>query len=419
MKKKILLLGDDIRAITGVSHICKQLILSSVDKYDWVQIAAQKRNPNEGNIIDVSQSVDEMLNTENSYVRLYCVSGYGTQTLIRNVITSESPDVILHMTDPRCWDWLYRMEHEIRKHIPLCYYHVWDNYPLPEFNLSAYLSCDWIGCISKVTRDCVTQIVGKNTQHTYVPHGVDLDVFTPLDQETSEICRTNLLEDTCEFMIFSNNVNIRRKQLLTLIEGYDKFCQKLKSSASKSVLLLHTNPTNPTGSNLYDAVDSLYPDRNIIFSNQMVPAETLNQMYNAADVTINVASNEGFGLATIESLATETPIIVNKTGGLAEQIDDDNTWGIGITPSVKNLIGSPAVPYIYDDLCSSDAIADAIFEIYEKGSSQRKDMGKLGRQFLIDSKYTLDDMCKGIFKGLESAMKNHVPRNSFECIKAI
>ena len=36
---------------------------------------------------------------------------------------------------------------------------------------------------------------------------------------------------------------------------------------------------------------------------------------------MNISDAEGFGLATLESLACETPIIVNMTGGLQEQVD--------------------------------------------------------------------------------------------------
>ena len=47
----------------------------------------------------------------------------------------------------------------------------------------------------------------------------------------------------------------------------------------------------------------------------------MNILYNVADVTINIASNEGFGLATAESLMAGTPIVVNVTGGLQDQWD--------------------------------------------------------------------------------------------------
>ena len=118
MKKKILLLGDDIRVVSGVSRICKQLILSGIHKYDWVQIAAQKNNPDNGNVIDVSDSVDTLMGYGGSYVRLYCSSGYGNPSILRQVMSVEPPDAILHITDPRYWGWMYRMENEIRRTTP-------------------------------------------------------------------------------------------------------------------------------------------------------------------------------------------------------------------------------------------------------------------------------------------------------------
>ena len=50
-------------------------------------------------------------------------------------------------------------------------------------------------------------------------------------------------------------------------------------------------------------------------------------LYNMADVTINIASNEGFGLGTAESLMAGVPIIVNVTGGLQDQCGFKNKDG--------------------------------------------------------------------------------------------
>ena len=76
-------------------------------------------------------------------------------------------------------------------------------------------------------------------------------------------------------------------------------------------------------------------------------------MYNAADFTINISDAEGFGLATLESLACGTPIIVNMTGGLQEQVTDGENWfGFGLQPASKAVIGSLQVPYIYEDRIS-------------------------------------------------------------------
>ena len=62
------------------------------------------------------------------------------------------------MTDPRFYGWLWEIENEIRANIPMVYYHVWDNFPAPEFNPHFIRSTDQIVCISKVTqmncKDC-------------------------------------------------------------------------------------------------------------------------------------------------------------------------------------------------------------------------------------------------------------------------
>jgi len=76
-------------------------------------------------------------------------------------------------------------------------------------------------------------------------------------------------------------------------------------------------------------------------------------MYNAADYTIGISDAEGFGLSALESLSCGTPIIVNMTGGLQEQVTDGKNWfGWGIQPASKAVIGSLQVPYIYEDRIS-------------------------------------------------------------------
>ena len=84
-------------------------------------------------------------------------------------------------------------------------------------------------------------------------------------------------------------------------------------------------------------------------------------MYNIADCTLNISDAEGFGLATLESLSCQTPIIVNMTGGLQEQVTDGDDWfGIGIEPASKAIIGSQSVPYIYEDRISKEDFKAAL-----------------------------------------------------------
>ena len=55
---------------------------------------------------------------------VYPVDGYGNQEILRSVIRNHKPDALWFMTDPRFWSWLWMIEHEIRPHMPMIYYHV-------------------------------------------------------------------------------------------------------------------------------------------------------------------------------------------------------------------------------------------------------------------------------------------------------
>ena len=76
------------------------------------------------------------------------------------------------MTDPRFYEWLWEIENEIRPLMPMVYYHVWDNFPAPNFNERFYSSNDFIATISKVT-DEIVKLVSPNVRREYVPHAVD------------------------------------------------------------------------------------------------------------------------------------------------------------------------------------------------------------------------------------------------------
>ena len=84
-----------------------------------------------------------------------------------------------------------------------------------------------------------------------------------------------------------------------------------------------------------------------------------------ADCTINISDAEGFGLATLESLACGTPIVVNMTGGLQEQVTDGEEWfGIGLEPISKAVIGSQEIPWIYEDRLNKEQVVEAMVKIF-------------------------------------------------------
>ena len=310
---------------------------------------------------------------------IWPIDGYGNPDQVRGMIHQQKPDILWFMTDPRFFQWLWGIENEIRAHVPMVYYHVWDNYPYPTFNRPNYLSNDHIACISKLTHDIV-QTVTPEVESTYIPHAVDGDVFKAVDkQEILKFKSDKNLGD--KFVCFWNNRNARRKHSGTLIWWFKEFLDKV--GHDKATLIMHTDVKDQHGQDLEAIIHELgLTDGQILFSREKVGATDLAMVYNLADLTINISDAEGFGLATLESLSCETPILVNMTGGLQDQITDGENWfGIGLEPTSKTIIGSQQVPFIYEDRINKDDFINALVKLYEMTPKERNALGASGREW--------------------------------------
>jgi glycosyltransferase involved in cell wall biosynthesis len=451
MKKKILLLSDDLRMTSGISTMSKELVLGTIHKYDWVQLGAAIQHPEFGKVVDINQDVRDRTGIEDANLKIYPNHGYGDINILRTLLAVEKPDAILHFTDPHYWQWLYDNEHEIRQQVPILYYHIWDDLPDPKYNRDYYESCDWIGCISKQTYGIVHR-VGKmidevthkpleDWQISYVPHGINPKVFKPLDNVSDDIKKLIFGDKEYDFVLFYNNRNIRRKQPSDVIYSYKLFCDKLpKEHSDKCLLLMHTAAVDENGTDLPAVIEALCP-YDVKFTGLKLEQDKLNEIYNLVDCTINIANNEGFGLTTAESLMAGTPIIVNVTGGLQDQcgfnysadnyitfgtLHDRKThgstlhgeWAFPIWPSAINLNGSVPTPYIFDDRVNDDEVANTISTVYAQGRPERKRRGLLGREFMIKN-LSSDIMNNSLIEGIERVFENYKPRKRFDLYKII
>tara|TARA_Y100000034_G_scaffold131981_1_gene193895 strand:- start:1856 stop:2425 length:570 start_codon:yes stop_codon:yes gene_type:complete len=148
---------------------------------------------------------------------------------------------------------------------------------------------------------------------------------------------------------------------------------------------MHTDPYDEHGQDLQAIIQELgIANGEVLFSQEKYPPDELAKIYSVADCTINISDAEGFGLATLESLSCGTPIIVNMTGGLQQQVTDGENWfGIGIEPASKAIIGSQQVPYIYEDRVSKEDFIDALYKIYSMSKKERKELGAKGREYVL------------------------------------
>ena len=460
-KKKILLLSDDLRMSSGIGTMSKEFVLGTIHHYDWVQIGGAIKHPENGKVVEMKDSVKTETGVEDGYLKIYPTDGYGNPDLLRQIMSIEKPDAIMHYTDPRFWTWLYQMEHEFRQEMPIFYYNIWDDWPAPQYNEFFYESSDLIMNISKQTVAIVKQVSKKKPRTdwdcTYIPHGINEKYFYPIsifDDEYKEVesfKKQMVGEDDVEFLLFFNARNIRRKMPGDLILAFKTFCDMLpKEKADKCAFLMHTQPIDENGTDLPAVIRQLAPEYRFYFSENKLEPNKLNHLYNMADVTINIASNEGFGLGTCESLMCGTPIIVNVTGGMQDQCgfkfrdhfltykdydkieslhDDkkwkdnkDLTWGEWVNPvwpSNRALVGSIPTPYIFDDRCRFDDAAQAIKDWYDVGAEKRQECGMKGHKFVTNDVSMMSSrlMCQNFIDHMDKSFEMWKPRKRYSIFK--
>jgi glycosyltransferase involved in cell wall biosynthesis len=456
-KKKILLLSDDLRMHSGIATVSREIVLNTCKEFDWVQLGAAVVHPDEGKVFDLSQDIAKQTGVEDANVKIYAFSGYGNQDVLRELIHVERPDAILHFTDPRFWGWLYAMEHELRQILPLAYYTIWDDTPYPKWNKPFYESCDLLMCISKQTHNIVKQVLKncgyEDWQITYVPHGINHEQFFPINESHEQWndfqkFKADIIPAGKEFIMFHNARNIRRKHTSDLILAYKEFCDKIGAEeAKKCLFLLHTDPVDENGTDLPAVIKELCPNYSVMFTNnRLLTTKDLNFLYNLSSITANIASNEGFGLGTAESVMAGTPIIVNVTGGMQDQcgfkkedgsylmVDDysdefqtnadgqykdHGEWVNPVFPAVRTLQGSPMTPYIFDDIANYKDAAIAIWNWWSKTDEERNAAGLLGREHYMKPEIGLsaESMGNNFIKDINTMFAKWQPRKRTEIFK--
>ena len=450
-RKKILLICDDIRVHSGVATVAREMVLNTAQHFNWVQVAGAINHPDKGKRLDISGDTNINTGLTDASVMIYPTDGYGDANLIRQLIQLEKPDAIFLITDPRYFMWLFQIENEIRRKMPIVYLNIWDDYPAPMYNRPYYEACDALLGISKQTVNINKLVLGdkaKDKLISYVPHGLNHDIFKPLDQNDPNFkaFKQNIFKGKeFDFVMFFNSRNIRRKQIPDTLVAYKLFIDSLpEEKAKKCAFLLHTQIVDENGTDLAAVCEFLFdnnPKYNIIFSQQPLGPEQMNYLYNMSDVQILLTSNEGWGLSLTEAILAGNPIIANVTGGMQDQmrfvkdgkwmevdadfpsnhngtIKEHGEWAFPVYPTNRSIQGSPITPYIWDDRCTAEDAAKQIKAVYDLSKEERKAKGMKGREWALSDEagFTGEKMGKRVIENLDELFATWTPRVKFELI---
>ena len=458
-RKKILLLCDDIRMTSGISTMAREIVVGTSHHYNWVNVGGAINHPDQGKRFDLNDDTNKHAGITDSSVTLYPINGYGDPMFLKQMIAIEKPDALMMFTDPRYWVWLFQMEHEIRKEMPIIYLNIWDDLPYPMYNKSFYESCDALLAISKQTENINRVVLGPELTDEkvikYVPHGINENIFFPITPEHPEYLTLQEFKKQLfngkeyDFILHYNARNIRRKSVPDLMLAWKIFMDGLpEDKKAKCAFVLHTQVVDENGTDLQAVKDMMFGNEeyNIIFDQGRHPAEVMNLLYNATDVTALVSSNEGWGLSLTEAMMCGKPIIATVTGGMQDQMrfEDENgewikfneefgsnhfgkykkhgEWAYPVFPSNHSIVGSIPTPYIFDDRAEPQDIANQIKAVWTTKTTlphEYEKECKAAREWVTSDESMMSArwMSKNIIDGIDETFEKWTPRHKFELIQ--
>lgn len=159
----------------------------------------------------------------------------------------------------------------------------------------------------------------------YVPHGVETDVYKPVDRKEA---REKMFLPKDVFlvgMVAANKGSPPRKAFFQNIAAF----KKLHDKHPDSVMYIHTihggAQMTPEMVNIKEYCEfiGLEVGRDVLFPDQYLymlgyPDDRMNYLYNAMDVHMLVSMGEGFGIPILEAQSSGTPVIVGDWTAMGE-----------------------------------------------------------------------------------------------------
>jgi glycosyltransferase involved in cell wall biosynthesis len=352
-KKPKLLWVADFAAMTGFGRVSGAILPRLKDKFDIVVLACNWHGD------PVKEQEDfRMYPAANRHQP----SPFG-EDRIREVVEKEKPDIVFSLNDPWIVSEQYRRIEDLHKK--------------KDFKFVGYLTMDsynWIGGIEQHINDwdglvAFTEFgayeflkAGINRPITIVPHGLDKELFYPIDKSEARK-RLNLKDDI--FVVFNGNRNQFRKRIDITISGFAKFAVD-KPDAQ---LYLHMG-LKDQGWQILDLFaremrkNGLDPNGRIILTAQTqgppnVEVDMLNAIYNAVDIGVNTTKGGGWELVNFEHAACRVAQVVPNHTSCKEIFE-----GYGRLIRCDHV--DVDINYAREMPCpSSDHLAAILTELYE------------------------------------------------------
>lgn len=252
-----------------------------------------------------------------------------------------------------------------------------------------FLRClDKIVSMSTFTQD---ELKKENYDSELILHGVDTELFKPIDKETMNTFRIFYGFDEDDFIVFSMARNSIRKRNQLMIESFTKFAK----DKPKAKLFLHIFQYKVADSNLEHYIKLMekkygYPvSKQIKFTKNCEsyskPAtdEEIARYFQIADVIFSMSSGEGSGLIMPQGMACEKPVVhTNYTTTEEWLLSQKEKYGKRGEPVKVQAIDTTS----YNTQHAIGDLKDAVKKLTKLYNNEklREVYGKNGRNYVVN-----------------------------------
>lgn len=311
--------------------------------------------------------------------------------------------------------------------IPYASYVIVDHYPCPKAVVDQISNARKTITMSKFGKEALEE---RGVRPRYIPHGVHVEDFYPMDDPPSEIelslldggVRRVNVNDTFIVGMVAANLGDRKH----IPEQMQSFKMLLDNDDEDALLYIHTKPNAGKGFDLSEIKEELgIPDKNLatpteeLWSN--MDDDMLNSWYNAFNVLLNCSRGESWGFTITEAQAAGTPCIVTNFSSMPEQLgltpdmdgwhswmssDKRGSWieaphGIVVNPVIGQFREKVSAKQF---LCHPEDIYGALRNYYYN-EQLRKDHGKKAAEY-VRNNYTWKDHVVPKFKQMFDEVEN-------------
>jgi hypothetical protein len=310
MKPKLLWIGDMV-ATTGFARVSHNLLTRIKDAFEVVVLASNYHGDPHGYPFAIYPATNRFVTAPFGEMR------------IREIILKEKPDLVFAINDIWILNDLYSKIQDLHQAGNFKFIGYFPVDGINWFNVLSTMANHWDEVIVYTQFGCEeAKKAGLNKTPIYLPHGVDTDVFYPMDKME---CRQILNIPKDFFIVFNGNRNQPRKRIDLTIRAF----AEMAVTAPNSALYLHMG-FKDLGWNIKELFAKemvsrgLNPSRRLILTGQenhgiqSVPDSYLRTIYNAADVGVNTCEGEGWGLVNFEQAACRVAQVVPNHTSCAE-----------------------------------------------------------------------------------------------------